>query len=109
MKVLFSPEVQHFYDELETVLYEKEYFAYEQSAHEYVDDLINDIINNLPELRHKPAPKYYNKYGKALYYATFTKSKRTQWYAFFSKYLENDETVYLIRYLGNNHTEAHHL
>jgi len=109
MKVLFSPEVQRFYNELEIILYEKGYFSYEESANIYVDDLIFDIKNNLPKLKHKPAPQHYNKYGKALYYATFTKSKRTHWYVFFSKYIENGETIYLICYLGNNHTEAHHL
>jgi len=109
MSVLFVPEVQQMYDELETVLYEKGYFSYEVSAHEYVDDLFFDIKNNLPKLRHKPAPKHYDKYGKGLYYATFKKSRQTQWYAFFSKYVENGETIFVVCYLGNNHTDAHHL
>ena len=67
MKVLFSPDVQFFYDELEIILFEKGYFSYEESAHAYVDDLIFDIKNNLPKLKHKPAPKHYNKYGHGLY------------------------------------------
>ena len=109
MKVLFLPEVQYFYNELEIILYEKRDFSYEESAREYVDDLIFDVKNNLPQLKHRPAPKHYNKYGKGLYYATFIKSKRTHWYVFFSKYAENGETTYLVCYLGNNHTEAHYL
>jgi hypothetical protein len=91
------------------ILYEKEYFSYEDDARKYVKDLYHDIETNLPKLRHRPAPKYYEKYGKDLYYATFRKNRRTHWYAFFSKYVENGETVYLVCYLGNNHTEAHHL
>jgi len=109
MKVLFLPDVQEMYNELEIILYEKGYFGYAESAHEYVDNLIFEIKNNLPKLKHKPAPKHYNKYGKGLYYATFKKSRRTHWYPFFSKYIENGETIYLVCYLGNNHTEAQYL
>ena len=75
----------------------------------YVNDLIFDIKTKLPTRQHKPAPPYYEKYGKELYYAIFKKNKRTSWYAFFSKYEENEKIVYLIRYIGNNHTDAHHL
>ena len=109
MTVLFSPQVKEYYSELENILYEKGYFSYEYESIKYVDDLILDIKTNLPNRQHKPAPEYYSKYGKDLYYATFRKNKRTQYYAFFSKYVENEETVYLVRYIGNNHTDAQHL
>jgi len=109
MSVLFLPEIQEYFYELEIILYEKGYFSYEDTAHEYVDDLVFDIKKNLSSARHRPAPKHYEKYGKKLYYATFKKNRRTQWYAFFSKYVENGETIYLVCYIGNTHTEAHHL
>jgi len=109
MKVLAIPSVLEYLDHLVPILYEKGYFSYEDTAQKYVDDLSDDIFDNLCKKRHKPAPKYYEKYGKGLYYAIFTKNKRTSWYAFFSKYEENGEVVYLIRYIGNNHTDAHHL
>jgi hypothetical protein len=109
MKVLAIPNVLEYFDNLVPILYEKGYFSYEDTAQKYVDDLSDDIFDNLPEKRHKPAHKYYEKYGKSLYYAVFTKNKRTSWYAFFSKYEENGEIIYLIRYIGNNHTDAHHL
>jgi len=109
MSVLFLPEIQEYFYELETILYEKGYFSFESASIEYVDDLILDIKKNLPTIRHKPAPKYYEQYGKELFYATFKKNRRTQWYAFFSKYVDKDETIFLVCYIGNNHTEAHHL
>jgi len=109
MKVLAIPSVLEYLDNLIPTLYEKGYFSYQDTAQKYVDDLSDDIFDNLPNKRHKPAPKYYVKYGKSLYYATFTKNRRTTWYAFFTKYEENGETIYLIRYIGNNHTDAHHL
>ena len=109
MRVFFAPIIQDFYYELEIVLLEKGYFSFKENADKYVADLFYDIETNLPRLRHKPAPKYYDKYGKDIYYSAFRKNRRTTWYAFFTKYEENEETIYLVLYIGNNHTEAHHL
>jgi len=109
MSVLFVPKVQEYLYELENILYEKEYYSFEESALKYVDELIYDITTNLSNKLHKPAPKYYDQYGEELYYATFKKNRQTNWYAFFSKYVENGETIYIVCYMGNNHTEAHHL
>ena len=90
MSVLFLPEVQKYFYELEDILYEKGYLSFEYTAHEYVDDLIYNIKNNLSSTRHKPAPKYYEKYGKGLYYATFKKNRQTQWYTFFQSMLKTE-------------------
>ena len=109
MKVLAIPKVIKYLDSLVPILFEKGYFIFEDTAQKYVDELADDIFDNLPKKRHRPAPCYYDKYGKGMYFATFPKNKHTTWYAFFTKYNDNGETVYLIRYIGNNHTEAHHL
>jgi len=109
MIVLFSPEVREYFYELENILYEKGYYSYEHKAIEYVDDLVFDIKINLPSKRHKPAPPYYDRYGKDLYYAVFKKNRRTSYYAFFSKYNDSGQTIYLVCYIGNNHTDAQHL
>jgi len=39
MKVLAKPEVIDYLEELISILYEKEYFGYEEFAISYVDDL----------------------------------------------------------------------
>ena len=109
MSVSFTLKMREYAKRLIRVLYEKEYFGTEEIAQEYVDELILDIENNLPEKRHKPAPKHYDKYGKGMKYASFKKNRRTTWYAFFKTYEKNGELFYLVRYMGNNHTEAHHL
>ena len=109
MKVTAIPEIIEYIENLVPILYEKGYFSYKEAAKKYVDDLYDDIQNYLPIRQHKPAPQYYDKYGKDMYYAVFKKNRRTSWYAFFSKYEENGEIIYLIRYIGNNHTEAKHL
>ena len=109
MKVLIEPTIREFFLELVITLTEKGYFNYEEDAIDYVNELFMEIKTNLPKMKHKPAPRYYEKYGKDLYYATIRKNKRTHWYPFFSKYVENGETIYTVSYIGNNHTEAHHL
>jgi len=101
MKVYAIPEIIEYLETLVDILYEKEYFSYQQTSEIYVAELFNDIITNLPKKQHKPAPKYYDRYGKELYYAAFTKNKRTTWYAFFSKYEENGNIWFAICVRGD--------
>ena len=109
MKVLLLPEVREYFKELQIILYEKCYFGFEDAAQKYTDELIDDIENNLPMKTHKPAPAYFNKYGKGLYYAVFPKNKHTQWYAFFRIYRKDGELYYQVRYIANNHTVVQYL
>lgn len=109
MKVLFIPEVRIYLQELEDVLFEKEYFGFEESAVQYVRELIMDIEKNLPMRLSKIAHPYFDRYGKGMHYAMFRKSKATQWYVFFTQYQDNDETIYLVRYLSNNQVIARYL
>ena len=109
MAVIFISEVQKFLEELVPILYENGYFSFEENAQEYVDDLIDDIMDNLPTRRHKPAPPHFDRYGAGMYYAAFKKSKNTTWYAFFTKYLVNSEEIFLVRYINNNHMIAQYL
>ena len=64
---------------------------------------------NLPVKLHRPAPDYFNKYGKNMEYAVFKKNKHTQWYVFFRVYQKDGEIIYQVRYIGNNHTIAQYL
>lgn len=109
MKVLFLPEVRMYFQELQDILFEKEYFGFEESAVQYVRDLIFDIEATLPERVSKIAPPYFNRYGKELRYASFRKNRNTQWYVFFNKYRENGEVIYLVRYISNNHVISQYL
>jgi hypothetical protein len=110
MNVYTTLEVKQYLNDLVTILFEKGYFSFEEYAHSYVDELLDDILTNLPTRQHKQVPERYARYGDNLHYASFIKNKRTTWYAFFTKYQsENSEIIYLIRYIGNNHTEAQFL
>ena len=109
MSVLFTPKMREYAKRLIRILYEEEYFGLEENAQKYVDDLFGDIENNLPTRLHKPAPQYFDKYGKGMKYAVFKKSKRTMWYAFFKTYEKSGEIIYLVRYIANNHVIAQYL
>ena len=109
MKILALPEVQQYLNELINILYNKGYFGFEETALKYVSELETEIRETLPYRHKRKAPKYFERYGKDMFFATFKKSKRTQWYVFFSKYEENKETIYLIRHIENNHTAAQYL
>ncbi len=109
MKVALLPDVLIYLQEMAHILYFNNYFGFEESAHRYVDELLDDIENELPYLSHKEAPPYFNKYGQGMFYATFRKSKHTYWYVFFDKYSSDGETIYVVRFIGNNHTIAQYL
>ena len=109
MSVIFIPEARTYMRNLIIILYEKGYFGFHDSSRKYVIELHNDIITNLPILPSKPAPTYFDKYGKDMYYVSFRKNKQTQWYVFFRIYQERGELIYQVRYIGNNHTVAQYL
>ena len=109
MQVILLPEVLEYFDNLVVILYKKNYFGFEESARKYILELYDDIIITLPVRVHKPAPEYFDKYGKRMKYAAFKKNRSTTWYVFFTTYNENEEIVYLVRYVANNHTIAQYL
>lgn len=110
-QVLALPEVRSYFTELMQILYNEGYFSFEENAIEYVTDLFADIEQNLPTKSRKPAPTYYERYGKNLYYACFRKSRRTQWYVFFTIHTDafSDTQTFLIKYVSNNHMASQHL
>lgn len=109
MKVLFLPEVRTHFRELSEILFQKDYFGFEEYAINYVRELIFDIESSLPRKLSKPAPPYFNRYGKNMRYSIFKKDKATQWYVFFTKHTKDNELIYLVRYISNNHVTAQHL
>jgi hypothetical protein len=109
MNVIFTKKVLLYFEELIIILYDKKYFGLLETSKRYVDELVDDILTNLPTKQHKPAPQYFDKYGKDMKYAAFKKSKHTIWYVFFKTYRENGDMVYLVRYIANNHTIAQYL
>jgi len=109
MRVIYTPKTLEYFETLVTILYQKKYFSFLETSQKYVAELADDIKINLPKRPHKPATKYFDQYGKGMYYASFRVNKQTEWYAFFSKYIENGEIIYLVQHIENNHTAAQYL
>lgn len=110
-QVLALPEVRNYFAELMQILYDKGYFSFKEDAIEYVTDLFADIERNIANKPRKPAPAYFERYGKNLFYATFRKSRHTQWYVFFTIHTDAflDVKTFLVRYVSNNHVIAQYL
>ena len=109
MNVIILPEIMDYLQELVIILYEKGYFGYMETSESCVKKLLIDIKTSLPFRLHKPAPKYFNRFGKKMKYTGFRKNKYTMWYVFFKTYEKNGETFYLVRYIANNHVIAQYL
>ncbi len=109
MKVVILPDVLLYLEELSHVLYLNHYFGFEDSAHKYVDELIDSIFVNLPYLPKKEAKPYFDRYGHGMFYASFRKNRNTHWYVFFRKYSLDGVTIFQVRFIGNNHTVGQYL
>jgi len=97
--IIYSPSVRAYLIELIAILYEKEYFGFEESAHEYVEQIRQSIRADLPqETNHQTIPKELKHYGK--YYIKIKRNSRTTWYVIFDKM----DSRYFVEYITNNHT-----
>ena len=75
-KVVAAQEVKKYLNNLIAILHKKEYFGFRESARKYVIELLREIETDLPKVQHKPAPLYFDRYGKGMYYAIFRKNKQ---------------------------------
>ena len=96
MKVLFLPEVRQYLKELQEILFEKEYFGFEEAAVQYVRDLIFDIEETLPIRASKEAPAYFNRYGGGMRYAVFRNNRHTQ------RYIQSFPILATLERIGKN-------
>ncbi|MDH6312725.1 hypothetical protein M2137_001500 [Parabacteroides sp. PFB2-10] len=48
MRIVFLPEALDYFNNLTTILFEKDYFGLEDNALRYVDELLYDIKTTLP-------------------------------------------------------------
>lgn len=101
MRVIFLPETLEYFNELTNILYEEEYFGFEENALRYVDELMDEIINSLGLRIKKPAPIQFEKFGKDMFYCAFRKNRNTTWYVFFSIYQVGNNRVYLVKHISN--------
>ena len=105
------PEVRLYLSDLIRILFENEYFSFEDNAIEYVTDLVSEIETGLPFKTRKQAPNYFKRYGENMFYSSFRKNRETTWYVFYTIHYDEElnSTTFLIRYISNNHVIGQHL
>lgn len=99
IKVVFTPHVIDFLDDLVRVLYKKEYFGFIETAEEYVSKIYDAVTENIKLSPHRLTPKSLKYLGSN--YIFYKSNNRTTWYVFFEK----REFVFLITGIINNHCE----
>jgi hypothetical protein len=96
-EIIISQEVRTFLKELTTTLHQKQYFAFPETAQEYVNTLIEGILK-LPTATHHVTPQELINCGR--HYVKLKGNKRTMWYVFFEK----SGNRYLIQFITNNYS-----
>ena len=99
IKVIFTPPVIDFLDDLVRILYKKEYFGFVETAEEYVLKLYDAVPENIKSSTHRLTPKSLKHLGSN--YIFYKSNNRTTWYVFFEKKNQS----YLITGIINNHCE----
>lgn len=99
IKVIFTPYVIDFLDDLMRLLYKKEYFGFIETAEEYVSKIYDSVPEKLRLSTHKPTPQKLRYLGS--HYIFYKANNRTTWYIFFEK----QDTIFLITGIVNNHCE----
>ena len=109
MKIIYLKKVRIYFESLIPKLHELGYFCFAETAQKYVGEIFVEIEKQLPIQKHRPAPEYFEKYGKGMKYIVIRKNRKTHWYIFFKTTQKNGETIYKVRYIANNHVIAQYL
>ncbi len=107
MKIIILPDALLYLEELAHILYYNHYFGSRESAHEYLDGLIDEIANDLPSAPKRDSPPNLARHG--MRYIVIRKNKQTYWYVFFDEYEVESEIVFQVRHITNNHVIAQYL
>nr|WP_314839350.1 hypothetical protein [uncultured Flavobacterium sp.] len=98
-KVIFKEDILLYFDELISILFDREYFSYEKNAILYIDKIVDFITLEINSFPHKSTPQKLRHLGSN--YIFYKANNRTTWYIFF----ERQDSVFLITGISNNHCE----
>jgi hypothetical protein len=98
-KIVYSNQVTHFFENLIFTLLQDNYFSFEESAYNYVDNLRAEIESGLYFKQAKLSPDSLVHHGQ--FYLSIKFNKHTTWYIFFNKF----NNAFNINYIFNNHSE----
>ncbi len=95
--MILQQNVREYLDNLIQILFENDYFGFEESAQIYVSKIYDFIEHELINFPYKITPEKLSHFGQK--YAFYNANNRTTWYIFF----EIKDSRLLITYLTNNH------
>ena len=98
-EVIYSAETKKYLQELVYLLFQNEYFGFEEDAKYYVDKITFFIEENISVYPSKNSPEEFKKYGEK--FMLYKANAQTSWYIFF----DQNEHKFLIRFITNNHTD----
>ena len=82
--IIYSPSVRAYLIELIAMLYKKEYFGFEDSAHQYVERIRQNIRKDLPQqTNHRTTPTELKHFGEN--YISIKLNNQTTWYVIFDQ------------------------
>ena len=97
IEIIYSSSVEFYLKDLVKILFDQEYFGFEETAQQYVQNIYDAIELKLAQPIYKISPPELQKQGK--FYIAYSPNKRTTWYIFFNQRANR----YLIKFITNNH------
>jgi hypothetical protein len=74
MKIIYLKKVRDYFNDLIPKLHELGYFSYPETAKRYVDEIFTEIEQQILIQIPRPAPEFFEKYGKGMKYIVIKKS-----------------------------------
>ena len=97
--IVYSDEFEDFINDLVDILYEQDYFGFEESAMNYGAKIYDFIFENIDLPITKNSPSKLQKFGKK--YLKYKANHQTTWYIFFNQ----KGNRFLVNYITNNHAQ----
>ncbi|MGC4129911.1 MAG: hypothetical protein QM564_10280 [Bergeyella sp.] len=97
MIVIFSEGFHLQIEELIEILFEKEYFGFEEDCYIYAGKIYDFVEDSIEKPISKATPEKFKKHGK--FYIKYKANHRTHWYIFFNQ----KGNQILVNYILNNH------
>lgn len=97
--ILYSDDFEYSIKNLIDILYQNQYFAFEESAIFYTVKIFNFIEDNIELPISKNSPENFRKFGDK--YLKYKANNQTTWYIFF--FQKNNQ--FLVNHILNNHTQ----
>lgn len=82
-EIILQQDVNQFLQKLILILFEKDYFGFEEAAELYVSKIYDFIENDLSNFPPKKTPEKLVKFGGK--YTFYKANENTIWYIFFEK------------------------